>query len=264
MALAGQLAYFFVLFLLPFLLFLVSLAGLTVDDPEPLLEGVFAKAADFLPRAGIEVLRSHLGPTLRSSASSTLLISGLLTLAAGRASTEAIIIAANRFYGVPETRPFWKRWGISALLTSGFTLLVATMAFLVLGPQTGHYLQRMIGLPKALADLWGPLSWVIASFNLVLAFDILYYLAPDVHLPFRWITPGALMTLVLLLISNKIFIFWASTIFRSRELYGRLGIGIVLLIWLYTMGLVLLAGMEVNAELDRVDEDPGNARPSNR
>ena len=34
LALAGQLAYFFVLFLFPFLIFMVSLVGLVVDNPE--------------------------------------------------------------------------------------------------------------------------------------------------------------------------------------------------------------------------------------
>jgi membrane protein len=252
LALAGQLAYFFLLFLFPFLIFIVSLVGLVVDDPESILEAVVASTKGFLPQAAIEMLNNYLDNTLRSTSSFTFLVSCLLTLVMGAASTESIIRAANRAYGVPETRPFWERWFIDVLLIFGFTLLVATMAFVVLSPQTEAFLRSVTELPSVVLRSWGVLSWTVVLLNLTLAFDILYYLAPNAHLPFRWITPGGLMTTILLLISCKVFVFWASNIFRSDELFGQLGIGIVLLIWLFVIGLVVLAGIEINAQLARM------------
>jgi membrane protein len=254
LALAGQLAYFSLLFLFPFLIFIVSLVGLVVDDPESILEAVVASTKGFLPQAAIEMLNNYLDHTLRSRSSFTFLVSCLLTLVMGAASTEAIIRAANRAYGVPETRPFWERWFIDVLLIFGFTLLVATMAFVVLSPQTEAFLRSVTEIPSVVLRSWGVLSWTVVLFNLTLAFDILYYLAPNAHLPFRWITPGGLMTTILLLISCKIFVFWASNIFRSDQLFGQLGIGIVLLIWLFVIGLVVLAGIEINAQLARMAE----------
>jgi membrane protein len=252
LALAGQLAYFFLLFLFPFLIFIVSLVGLVVDDPESILEAVVASTKGFLPQAAIEMLNNYLDNTLRSTSSFTFLVSCLLTLVMGAASTESIIRAANRAYGVPETRPFWERWFIDVLLIFGFTLLVATMAFVVLSPQTEAFLRSVTELPSVVLRSWGVLSWTVVLLNLTLAFDILYYLAPNAHLPFRWITPGGLMTTILLLISCKVFVFWASNIFRSDELFGQLGIAIVLLIWLFVIGLVVLAGIEINAQLARM------------
>jgi membrane protein len=255
LALAGQLAYFFILFLFPFLIFMVSLVGLVVDNPESILKAVVTSTRGFLPQAAIEILNDYLDRTLRSTSSFIFLISCLLTLMMGAASTESIIRAANRAYGVPETRSVWERWFIDVLLILGFTLLVATMVFMVLSPQTGAYLQRVMGLPSVFLHFWGVLSWTVVFLNLTLAFDILYYLAPNAHLPFRWITPGGLMTIILLLISSKVFIFWASNVFRSDQLFGQLGIGIVLLIWLYVIGLVVLAGIEINAQLARMAEE---------
>jgi membrane protein len=173
----------------------------------------------------------------------------------GAASTESIISAANRAYEVPETRSIWERWFIDVVLILGFTLLFATMAFMVLSPRTGTYLQSAMGLPSVFLHFWGVLSWTVVLLNLTLAFDILYYLAPNAHLPFRWITPGGLMTIILLLISSKIFIFWASNVFRPDQLFGQLGIAIVLLIWLFVIGLVVLAGIEINAQLARMVEE---------
>jgi membrane protein len=254
LALAGQLAYFSLLFLFPFLIFIVSLVGLVVDDPESILEAVVASTKGFLPQEAIEMLNHYLDHTLRSTSSFTILISCLLTLVMGAASTESIIRAANRAYGVPETRPFWERWFIDIVLILGFTLLVMTMAFVVLSPQTETFLHSVTELPSVFLRSWGVLSWTVVLFNLTLAFDILYYLAPNAHLPFRWITPGGLMSTLLLLISCKIFVFWATNIFRSNQLFGQLGIGIVILIWLFVIGLVVLAGIEINAQLARMAE----------
>ena len=254
LALAGELAYFFVLFLFPFLIFMVSLVGLVVDNPESILETVVASTKGFLPQPAIEILNNYLDHTLQSTSSFTFLISCVLTLVMGAASTESIISAANRAYEVPETRPIWERLFIDILLIFGFTLLVATMAFLVLSPQTAAFLQGVTGLPNVFLRSWEVLSWIVVFLNLTLAFDILYYLAPNADLPFRWITPGGLMTTILLPISSKIFIFWASNIFHSNQLFGQLAIGIVLLIWLYVVGFVVLAGIEINAQLARMAE----------
>ncbi len=259
MALGGQLAYFFVLFLFPFLMFLVSIGGLVVEAPEAILKTLVSSTEGFLPQSAIEILSNHLDRTLRSTSSSAFLISGLLTFTVGSISALQILDAANRAYRVPETRPFWKRWLIAILLILGFTLLIATMAFMVLSPQTGDYLQRTMELPDVLMDLWGGLSWVIAFLNLTLAFDILYYMAPNTELSFRWVTPGGLMTTILLLISSQIFILWANNIFRSDQLFGQLGAGIVLLLWLFIIGLVVLAGLEINADLARTVKEHENA-----
>lgn len=255
MAFAGQLAYFFVLFLFPFLIFLVNLADVVVEDPASKLKTLVSNTRGFLPQAAIEIFSNHLDRTLQRPSSFTFLVSGLLTLVAGAASAESIINAANRSYGVSETRPFWKRWAISVFLILGFTLLVATMVFLVLSPQVGLYLQRTLGLPRSLTGLWDVLSWAVVFLNMTLAFAILYYVSPNARIPFRWVTPGGLVITVLLLISSKIFILWASYIFRSTELYGQLGAGIVLLIWLFITGLVVLAGVEINAVLAQTAEE---------
>ena len=262
MDLGGQLAYFFLLFLFPFLMFVVSLGGLVVDDPEAILKTLVASTQGFLPRAAIEILSDHLDRTLRSPSSLASLISGLLTFAMGSVCALQIVGAANRAYGVPETRPFWKRWLIGVLLILGFTLLVATMAFMVLSPHSVAYLQRTVGLPGVLADLWGGLSWLVAFLNLTLAFAVLYYIAPNTELSFRWVTPGGIMTTVLLLVSSQLFILWANNVFRSDQLFGQLGAGIVLLLWLFVIGLVLLAGIEMNAEFARAAVEHGDAEPA--
>jgi len=254
-ALAAQLAYFFILFLFPFLIFLVTLVGIVVENPEVVLQGLATRMEGLLPREAIELLRDHLARTLQSTSSPVFVFSVLFTLGAGSAATEAIIEAANRFYGVPETRPFWRVRGLAILLIFGFALLIAALGYMVLSPQTGAYLRGTLGLPGTFLSLWGALSWVLAFLAVTLALSVLYYVAPNAEIPFKWITPGGFLATVLLLVANQVMIYWVTNIFRYDQLFGQLGAGIVLLIWLYVTGLMVLVGMQINAVLIHTAEE---------
>lgn len=258
--LASELAYLFVLFLFPFLIFAVSLTGIVVKDPESTLTALTVRTQGFLPQEVIELLTAQLGRALRSTSSPTFISSVLFTLGVGSAAAESIIAAADRSYGVSETRPFWKRRTIGVLLIFGFTILIAAVVFMVLSPQTGIRLQTSLGLPAALTGVWSVASGALAFLALILALDILYYVAPNANLPFRWVTPGGFIAAALLFISNKILVFSATDIFQYTHLYGQMGVLIAALIWLYIAAVVVLVGIEVNAVLARMAEEQIESR----
>ncbi len=255
MPLAGQLAYFFVLFLFPFHMLVVALVGTIVNNPEPALNALAERTQGILPQEVVGVLANYADRTLRSQSPVTLFFAALITFMVGSAAAEAIAKAANRSYGVQETRPFWKRRVISFLLIAGFTLLFAVLVFYVFSPQAGNYLWRLLGLPAISSGLWRILSWTLAFLIVTFAIDILYYVAPNADLPFKWITPGGLSATILLLVGSEVTRFWATNIFRSYQLYGQLGAAIVLLIWLFIVGLMVLIGLEINAVLIQMAEE---------
>jgi membrane protein len=249
LALAGQLAYLFVLFLFPFLIFLLTLVGIVVNDPETILQNLARRMESFWPQETVELIRGYLDRTAKSKSLVTFISSVLFTLGVGSAAAEAISNAANRFYGVQETRPFWKVRGVAILLIFGFTLMVAALAFMVLSPQTGAYLQRAMGLSTVFLSIWTLVGWLITFLAVTLALDVLYYLAPNADIPFRWVTPGGFTAAFLLLVGNEIMKFFLADVFHYDQLYGQLGAGIVLLTWLYVIALVMLIGIQMNAVL---------------
>ena len=254
LALAGQLAYLFILFLFPFLIFLVTLAGIAVNDPETALRGLARRMESFWPQETIELITGYLVRTAKSVSLATFISSILFTLGVGSAAAEAISKAANRFYRVQETRPFWKVRGVAILLIFAVTLLIVALAFMVLSPQTGVYLQRILGLPDVFLSYWTLLGWLITFLAVTLALDVLYYLAPNADMPFRWVTPGGFTAAILLLVANQIMRFFLADVFHYDQLYGQLGAGIVLLTWLYVIGLVVLIGIQMNAVLAHMAE----------
>jgi membrane protein len=258
LALAGQLAYLFILFLFPFLIFLLTLVGIVVNDPATILKDLARAMESFWPQETIELIRGYLDRTAKSISLATFFSSVLFTLGVGSAAAEAISNAANRFYGVQETRPFWKVRGVAILLIFGFSLVIVALTFMVLSPQTGAYLQKAMVLPDVFLSFWTFLGLLLTFLTVTLALDILYYLAPNADIPFRWVTPGGFMAAILLLVANQIMRFLVADVFHYDQLYGQLGAGIVLLTWLYVVGLVVLIGIQMNAVLAQMAEEHEN------
>ena len=106
LGLAGQLAYFTLFSLFPFLLSLVALAVLAVDVPATLLEVLTGRMQGFLPGDAVGILEDYIELTLRNADSSVLVFGILLTFWSGWAAASAIVKAVNRAYDLQETRPW--------------------------------------------------------------------------------------------------------------------------------------------------------------
>jgi membrane protein len=253
--LAGQLAYFLLLSLFPFLMFLVSLAGLVMDDPESALGTLTERLGGVLPEDAVRLLADYIDRTLRGAGPGVLLFGILATLWSGWAACDAIIKATNRAYGLRETRPFWKLWGISVLMIFGWVLVVTSLTLTAFGPELGDYVRRLTGLPEVFLGLWGVLRWALAFLAVTLAHAVLYYVAPNARVHFKWITPGGFAATVLILVSSVALSLYVTNIARYDRIYGQAGAIVVLMLWLYVTGLMVLVGAEMNAVLTRVAEE---------
>lgn len=253
LGLAGQLTYFFLLSFFPFLIFLVALAGLVLNEPEAAVGGLISESAGFLPGEAADLLMAYLDRTLRSTNTSVLIFGIVTTLWMGSAASIAITKAANRAYGLEETRPFWKLRGTSVLLALGFTFLMATLSLVAFGVET--FVEGLGGPLETLPALWRIARWAVAFLIVTAALSVLYYLAPDARVPFKWITPGGFAATVLMFAASAALSFYASRLGNYDQIYGQLGAVIVFMLWLYAMGLMVLVGVEINAVLARRVED---------
>src|SRR5215203_4559596 len=200
LGIAGQLAYFFLLLFFPFLIFLVSLPGLVIGNPEAGLMNLFEVFTRLGPANAQTMVVDYVDRTLRTASTGVLVLGILGALWLGQAVSMSITKAANRSYRLEESRPFWRLRGACLIITLGFTLLIAVLTLAVFN--VGAYLSAKVGLPESAAGLGKLLSWAMVSVAITLALDVLYYLAPDAKLPFKWITPGGFIATVLLFVSD--------------------------------------------------------------
>jgi membrane protein len=101
---------------------------------------------------------------------------------------------------------------------------------------------------------------------------LLFYFAPDANQPFRWITPGGVIGIVLWVMTSVAFNLYLSSDFNTYDrTYGSIGTVIILLLYLYVSSLTILFGATLNATLVRIKEEisgeqileaePANTKP---
>jgi membrane protein len=253
LGLAGQLAYFFLLFFFPFLIFLVSLTGLVLGNPEAGLKSLFEALTGLLPANAHTLVVDYVDRTLRTASTGALVLGILGALWLGQAVSISITKAANRSYRLEESRPLWRLRGTCLIITLGFTLLVAVLTLAVFN--VGAYVSDMAGLPESAASLGKVSSWAMVFIAITVALDVVYYLAPDAKLPFKWITPGGFIATVLLFVSDGALSYYVANLGNYGQIYGQLGAVIGFMLWLYVTGLMVLLGLEINAVLARMAEE---------
>ena len=256
LGLAAQLAYYLILALFPFILVLVSLMG-TFGSQE-LASEVLGYFRQLMPQQAYEVIETFTGNIISGRAEAPGLMSfGILfTIWVASGAFAALINALNRAYDVQETRPFWKVRGIAILMTLGLSVLILVgVLLLILGPQIGQFIANLFGLGDLFELVWNIMRWPVALFFMVFTVALLYYFAPDANQPFRWITPGGLLGVVLWVLASIGFNLYVSNFGSYNKTYGSIGAVIVLLLYLYVSSLTILFGATLNAILVRMKEE---------
>jgi membrane protein len=254
--LAGQLAYYLILALFPFILVLVSLMG-TFSSPE-LAEEVLGYFRQVTPQQVYEIIDTYTGDIISGNnpAPGLFSIGLLITIWSASGAFAALINALNKAYDAQETRPFWKVRGIAILMTLGLSALILIgVLLMVAGYPIGRAVADAFGLGDVFTLVWNIIRWPVALLFLVTVVALLYYFAPDVDQPFRWITPGGFIGVTLWVLASIGFNIYVSNFGSYDKTYGSIGAVILLLLYLYISSLVVLFGAELNATLVRIKEE---------
>jgi membrane protein len=269
LGLAAQLAYYLILALFPFILVLISLMG-TFGSQE-LASEVLGYFRQVMPEEAYRIIETFTGSIISGQAEAPGLFTfGILfTIWAASGAFAALINALNRAYDVEETRPFWKVRGLAILMMLGLSVLILVgVLLLVLGPQIGEAIANLFGLGDLFLLVWDIVRWPVALFFMTFTVALLYYFAPDANQPFRWITPGGLIGVLLWVLASVAFNFYVSNFGSYNKTYGSIGAVIVLLLYLYISSLTILFGATLNATLVRMKEEISgeqilDAKPAN-
>lgn len=257
MGLAAQLAFYLTLALFPFLLVLFSLMGTFSSDR--FATSLLAYFVQVLPAPVYNLIEAYALDILSGRDPAAGLISfGIIgTLYVISNAFAAVIRALNKAYDVEETRPFWKVRAIALLMAVGLSgIIFVALVLLIAGPGLGRTIAAYFGYRELFVLFWSVFRWLVALAILVFTFALLYYFAPDVRQPFRWITPGGLIGVVLWVLASLVFRLYVGSDFVSyNETYGSIGAAIVLLLYLYIVSLAILVGAELNAVLIKMKEE---------
>lgn len=242
--LAAQLAYFFLLSLFPFLIFLVTLVGYLPIDEDYLL--IFLET--YAPKEIITLIEGNLTRIINVQNGSLLSISILGTLWSASNGVNAITKAFNHAYGVGENRSFLVSRFIAILLTIAMIVVISVALLLpVFGEIIGSYIFSFIGLSENFIAFWNMSRWLLSSTVFFIVFIALYTLAPNKRVKLRHSLWGALFATLSWQLVSLAFSYYVSSIGNYSATYGSLGTIIVLMIWFYISGIIIITGGIINA-----------------
>ncbi|MGI9068981.1 MAG: YihY/virulence factor BrkB family protein, partial [Pyrinomonadaceae bacterium] len=257
---SAQLAYFFLLALFPLLLFLTSVIGLLLGSGTGLRHSLFNYLSQVLPGSAFQLVDATMNEVSTASSGSKVTFGILAALWAASNGMGAITEALNIAYNVKESRPWWKQRLTAVGLTTGLSVLIISALVLVLyGGQLADYVAGHYGFGEFFTITWKILQWPIVLAFMLLAFALIYYVAPDLHeQKWAWVTPGSVVGVGLWLLVSFGFRLYLHFFDSYSKTYGTLGAVIVLMLWLYLTGAAILIGGEVNSEIENAAAKAGD------
>jgi membrane protein len=266
LGMAAQLAYYFFFALFPALLMLIAIAS--YFPYHSLVDSMFKTLGGIAPPEALTIMTDQLKKISSGQQGGLLTLGFLTTLWSSSSAMTSIIDTLNAAYDIQEGRPWWKVRVTAVALTMGVALFILVSFTLVLaGPTMAEKIADMFYLGAAFEWTWKILQWPIIFALVSVAFAIVYYFAPDAEQEWVWLTPGSLIASFLWLGASLGFKFYVENFSNYTATYGAIGGVMILMLWFYISGLVILLGAEMNAEIEHASpygKDEGEKVPGQK
>ncbi len=240
--LPGQLAFFFVLSVVPIVTLITygaSFLHLSVDFIANFLEKAFGSEVAELIMPIVSIPNVNIGFFIT-------IIIGYYIASNGAAS---IIITSNAIYGIDNTS-FARRRFKALIMTF---IIVLLFMFILIVPVFGNHIINMVkyvnmneNITKILVFIFnllkGPVAWFIIFFFI----KLIYTLAPDRKLESTNVNYGAIFTTVMWIIVTAMYSYYINHFANYALFYGGLANIVMLMLWVYFLAFIFVIGMALN------------------
>lgn len=247
---AAALAYFLILTLFPLLVCVNFFIGLLELDPE----AVFSALDSLLPRESLSIILDYLTYVsgIPQSQSTPLLLASLFTiLLSASAGLRTLLKTMDELYQVRHVSSL-RRVVVSVVLSILFLLTIYLSIVVIF---TGDWFFQLLEarLPSPLAELiplrllsqlWGWLRYLLLFFCVLLLVLAVYRMGtpPPLRREKKVLRLTALLSAGALVACSVLFSWFIGMSSRYSLVYGSLASLIILLVWLYFCGNILLVG----------------------
>lgn len=263
---SAQVAFYFAFALFPLLLFLVSLFGMVLENADDLRAEMFYYLRQMMPGSAYDLVQKTIDEVTESSSGGKLTFGFLAAIWAASAGIDSIRIALNGVYNLTEQRPWWKTKLTSLSLTLGLGILVTiALGIIFYGGKLLSLILGYINLPISSPFVLGVMQVVVILIVLVSVFALIYnYLPAHDDMKWTWVTPGAIIGIVLWVLLSFAFKTYLGYFNTYDKTYGSLGAVIILMLWLYLTALVILTGGTINAVLQEFTDPETAEKAANK
>lgn len=138
-------------------------------------------------------------------------------------------------------------------------VLVASMILIILGNTILNFVFQYIKVDLITEFAFSTLRWVVVLLLFYTSFSTIYRFGSSTWRPIPFFNPGAMLAMVLSILTSWGFSFYVDNFGNYNKLYGSIGTLIVLMIWIQLNCMILLIGFELNAGI-AVLRDRRNAK----
>jgi len=190
---------------------------------------------------------------------SFLIGAGVISLWAASGVIKSLIEGFQAAYRVPRNRDFVRQSGVamSLVLLSAVPLICASL-MIVFGGQVERVVFKWMEVDPFLtpfAWVWQGASrlarYVLAFITTVTVTSSLYYFGPNRRQRWKFVWRGAALATFLWFFATLGFAWYVRHLAGYNVMYGSIGAGIALLVWMYMIALIALFGCEFNAAFER-------------
>lgn len=241
--LAAAQAYYYLLAIIPLLI--TSFAILPYFQLD--VNQVMGFLNDHLPSGIASVFEDNIINLVETPKGGLLTVGILGTLWSASNGVVAFMKSTNEAYDVEETRSFIKMRLVAFMLTISLVFaFVIALLLPVFGDVIISFLEPILNISSAFVILLQIARWIISILVISLILLGLYRFAPNTNLAIKYIYPGAIAASLLWLIISFGFSFYVSNFGSYSATYGSLGGIIILMIWFFLTGIILMVGAEIN------------------
>jgi len=241
--LAASQAYYYLLAVFPLLIVCFAIIPYFKIDPAD----ATGFLEDILPGEMVSIFEENIISLIETPQGGLLTIGAIGALWSASSGINAFIKAVNEAYEIDETRSFITVRLIALALTIS---LIISFIVAILLPVFGNviltYIGNLFGLSGSSVILLQISRWAISIIVITSLLLLLYRFAPNKKLPFNHIFPGALTASILWLLISLGFSFYVGNFGNYSATYGSLGGIIILMMWFFLTGLILMIGAEIN------------------
>jgi membrane protein len=246
---ASGLAYYFLLALFPLVISFISL--LSVLQATNLVTRFMESLGDVMPAEAYSLLGAQVERTLSRPRTGLLTLGALGTLWAASSGVSSLMGGLNRAYDVAEDRGFLERRAVAIGLTVALACLTIFGAVLLMaGDRISWWIASLVGL--AWLSIVGTIvNYAVGVGMIFLGLSVIYYYGPNLKdRTWKWASPGALVAVGLFVLSSTALSLYMRLSESYNDVtYGSLSAVIVLMLWLYNLGLAIAVGAEVDSEV---------------
>ncbi|MGB5822541.1 MAG: YihY/virulence factor BrkB family protein [Proteocatella sp.] len=239
----GQLAYFFILSLFPLLMLLSQVIGMLdikVIDVASMLMGV-------LPEDIIDIILDYLVYVQQSTNPGIFTFSAVTSIYIASKALTSIIYALNKAYRVDVDTTNIQKKIISFVVTLLVVVsVILSLVLITIGKPLFFKISVFLNIDMIFLKTWTLFRWAVAFSILFITLFTVYSIIPSEKFPKKFNIIGTIFTIISWMLLSLGFAYYVNNISNYYQVYGSLGTVMLMLLYLYFAGIIIVLGGELS------------------